>query len=74
MQSLFSSLLSTLSSLLAFGQSGRQDLNLRPSGPKFAWPDPVGSRQKTGFQAFYAVPRLFCNPFYPLASNCRKQR
>jgi hypothetical protein len=34
MQSLFSPLLSTLSSLLAFGQSGRQDLNLRPSGPK----------------------------------------
>jgi hypothetical protein len=33
-RSLFSSLLSTLSSLLAFGQSGRQDLNLRPSGPK----------------------------------------
>ena len=31
---LLSSLLSTLSSLFAFGESGRQDLNLRPSGPK----------------------------------------
>src|SRR5207247_1215801 len=30
----FYSLLSLLSSLFAFGKSGRQDLNLRPSGPK----------------------------------------